>query len=96
MGGATFNISILGGTNPGKKLLSCRADGLVDLFGQDDDSGRRKWSCVAVSEGLYNIVVAGGTNPGKRLLSCRADGHVDLFGHDDDSGRQKWRFVPVG
>jgi len=77
-------------TDSGKVYLSCRADGLVDLYSHDDGSGRQQWNFVSIGGNKYNILIKGGTNSDKIYLSCRADGHVDLYSHDDRSGRQQW------
>ena len=88
--GGVYNVRVGGGTNADRTVLSCRADGHVDLWARDDGSGRQKWMLEAVGPSTFNIHVGGGTNAGKKLLSCRADGHVDLWERDDSSGRQKW------
>jgi hypothetical protein len=91
-----YNIKINAGTQPGETFLSCRADGFVDLYSHDDNSGRQKWKLVKLENGNYNIKIVGGTNQGETFLSCRADGFVDLYSHDDNSGRQQWKIVPIG
>lgn len=88
-------VSVLGGTNLSKDLLSCRADGLVDLYSHDDSSGRQRWIFEPLGhhEGgsdLYRISISGGTHEGKSILSCSPEGFVGLWGADDNSGRQKW------
>ncbi|MEA2941972.1 MAG: hypothetical protein QOD09_2501 [Bradyrhizobium sp.] len=39
-----FNIVVVGGVNSGRVFLSCNQDGtVVDLWSQDDGSGRQRW-----------------------------------------------------
>ena len=38
-----YNIKVFGGTDFGKNYLSCSPSGRVDLWGEDDNSGRQKW-----------------------------------------------------
>ncbi|MDI9308595.1 MAG: hypothetical protein QM535_00150 [Limnohabitans sp.] len=89
------NIQVLRGLETNKSLLSCSVDGSkVDLWMEDDGSGRQVWDIVQVKgqpQGIYNIIVSGGTIDGKKYLSCTADGSkVDLWMEDDNSGRQRW------
>merc|ERR1712137_1198542 len=75
-----------------RTILSCTESGdKVDLWTQDDGSGRQRWYLVPIPESnLYNIRVAGGTANGRIWLSvtCAGD-HADLW-TKDDSGRQRW------
>lgn len=93
------NLQVLRGLTSARSLLSCTADGgTVDLFDQDDGSGRQQWRVELVPgrTDVYHIFVVGGVSGDRRYLSCTSDGtKVDLFARDDDSGRQRWRFVPV-
>jgi len=86
-------ITIAGGVNSGRRYLSTTQDGTnVDLWTQDDNSGRQKWGFEPVGDGSYRITIAGGVNSGRRYLSTAPDGtNVDLWIEDDNSGRQKWR-----
>jgi len=71
--------------------LSCTRNGAVDLWNEDDGSGRQRFFLVEQSNGSFHIEVAGGTYPDKKVLSCTSDGEtVDLYARDDDSGRQQW------
>ncbi len=86
-----------------KEYLSCSKDGRVDLWHEDDRSGRQRWRLVPienyVDSASFNIVVAGDTNSDKKYLSCSQDGLVvDLYDKDDDSGRQQWQLIspPTG
>jgi outer membrane protein assembly factor BamB len=95
----THNLQVLRGLSSNRSLLSCTADGAVNLWITDDGSGRQKWNFTYVqgSQEQFNIIVSGGTNPGKMYLSCNDDGTVvDLWSTDDGSGRQRWRLVPIG
>jgi len=60
-----YEIYIGGGTNANENLLSCRADGFVDLWERNDNSGRQLWRLTMLENGLYNIEVGGGTNDGE-------------------------------
>jgi hypothetical protein len=72
-----------------KTFLSSTADGLVDLWYTDDNSGRQKWRISTTNGEWYHIQPSGGVGH-KTFLSCTAQGLVDLFTHDDGSGRQRW------
>ena len=93
-----------GGVSGNRVFLSCTSDGSkVDLYCEDDGSGRQRWQFVPVSRSkicnYYDIKVIGGVSggcpgvPGNRVfLSCTDDGSkVDLWCADDDSGRQRWQ-----
>ncbi|HEV7643689.1 MAG TPA: hypothetical protein VGO50_07040 [Pyrinomonadaceae bacterium] len=93
-----YNIQVLRGLSGNYSLLSCTADGHVDLFYTDDGSGRQEWNLTPISGvigNVFNIIVSGGTNPDKIYLSCTAAGLVDLYSQDDGSGRQRWVLTPV-
>ena len=96
---ATYTLQVLRGLSTGRSLLSCREDGFVDLWFEDDASGRQRWELTQLPElgrDVFNIKVAGGTLPGERYLSCARDGSiVDLFEGDDGSGRQRWVLAKV-
>jgi hypothetical protein len=91
------NIQILRGLINNRSLLSCTGDGTkVDLFPQDDKSGRQRWIFEPVEGDIYNIIVSGGVTSGRKFLSCTSDGtKVDLFGEDDGSGRQRWQIQGI-
>ena len=86
------NLQILRGLADNRTLLSCTADGTkVDLFPEDDASGRQRWTFEQVEGNTYNIIASGGLTSDRKFLSCTADGtKVDLFPIDDHSGRQAW------
>ena len=86
-----YNILVFGGTESGKKYLSCQQNGYVDLWSHDDESGRQKWIIEDISVDTYNIKVFSGTNAGESFLSCTKEGLVDLYSQDDNSGRQQWK-----
>ena len=91
-----YCLQVLRGLSTNNSLLSCNSGGGVDLFNQDDGSGRQKWQLQLLNDKVFNIIVSGGTNPDKKYLSCAADGNrVDLYSQDDGSGRQKWLFKAV-
>gem|GEM_PF-1834010 len=93
------NLQILSGLQTNKNKLSCKFDGTsVDLWSEDDGSGRQKWEFIPVSglNDVYNIRVGNGINNNRSYLSTNADGStVDLWYLDDGSGRQRWRVIPV-
>jgi hypothetical protein len=83
--------------------LSASSDGgRVDLWHEDDKSGRQHWrlrpdAALPPYNGdrPYHIKVGGGVSSGT-LLSCNSDGSlVDLFDEDDGSLRQRWSFTRV-
>jgi len=88
-------IRVSGGTNAGEDFLSCTDWGLVDLYSENDGSGRQTWVFHAVQKNTFNILVSGGTNEGATFLSCTAAGLVDLYDKDDGSGRQRWTLEKV-
>ena len=95
----TYNIQVEAITihdSQERRFLSCRADGFVELYYRDDDSGRQKWILLPQENGSYLIQVAGGTNAGETYLSGNADGSaVNLWFENDGSGRQEWVLTPV-
>ena len=94
-----YNFQVLRGLDTNNSLLSCTADGqTVDLFSEDDGSGRQDWEVVLLPgrTDVYNIIVSGGVSTDRKFLSCSRDGTtVDLWHEDDGSGRQQWVFLPV-
>ena len=94
-----YNLQVLRGLSGDRSLLSCTDDGtVVDLWSQDDDSGRQQWEIypakTAITPGAYTIEVKGGVTGKRNLLSCTSDGTVvDLWIEDDESGRQQWVFT---
>jgi len=90
--GPIYNIIVSGGVENSRRYLSCTADGSkVDLWHEDDNSGRQKWAFNEVGSQLYQITVAAGVEGNRRYLSCTPDGlTVDLWSVDDASGRQQW------
>lgn len=94
-----FNLQVLRGLSTNRSLLSCQATGLVDLWNQDDFSGRQRWVTTQVQgqpANVFTFTVYGGTNQGKTYLSVAGDNQtVDLEAADDGSGRQRWALIPV-
>lgn len=94
-----FNLQVLRGLSTNRSLLSCQATGLVDLWNQDDFSGRQRWVMTPVQgqpADVFTFTVYGGTNQGKTYLSVAGDNQtVDLEAADDGSGRQRWALIPV-
>jgi hypothetical protein len=95
----SHNLQVLRGLSTNRSLLSCNGDGsVVDLWGEDDGSGRQVWeiSLVPGHTDAYHIIVSKGVSGDRKYLSCTQDGSkVDLWNEDDNSGRQRWQFVPV-
>jgi len=93
------NLQVVRGLSGNRSLLSCNGDGtVVDLWSQDDASGRQVWDVQLVPgyTDLVHITVSKGVSGGRRYLSCTADGSkVDLWSEDDRSGRQRWQIVPL-
>ena len=93
-----YEIYVEGGTDKGRTLLSCRSNGLVDLWARKNDGVRQSahWYLKKISNGLYNIKVYGGTNPDKQFLSANKDTNkTDLYSEDDNLGRQQWEFTKI-
>jgi len=95
----SHNLQILRGLSSNRSLLSCNGDGsVVDLWSQDDGSGRQVWE-ISLAPGhvdAYHIIVSKGVSGDRKYLSCTADGsRVDLWNEDDNSGRQRWQFVQM-
>ena len=88
-----YQITIpYGAVSGDRKYLSTTEDGSnVDLWNEDDESGRQKWT-VTKYDGYFTIQIYGGVNSGKSWLSTEEDGNnVDLWDADDESGRQRWK-----
>lgn len=52
----------------GRDFLSTTPDGAVDLWKEDDLTGRQQWKLTqigGVRSNLYNVEIAGGTNDGE-------------------------------
>lgn len=95
--GGSYNLQILRGLSSSNSLLSCGADGSVQLWYQVDQTGRQVWSISLVPGHMdvYYIKVSNGSGA-PQFLSCTQDGSaVDLWNVDDGSGRQRWQIVPV-
>lgn len=94
-----FNLQVLRGLSSNRSILSCRSDGLVDLWNQDDGSGRQRWLVTQIqgqASNVYTVATYKGTDPGKAFLGVAADNEtVELQASDDGSGRQRWALVPV-
>jgi hypothetical protein len=91
---ALYNVQAVRGVSD-RKMLSCTSDSkTVDLWNNDDDSGRQNWRFIELSDGAYNIEVFAGVTGERKYLSCTPEGKVDLWTEDDNSGRQQWKLVP--
>lgn len=99
--GNNRNLQVLRGLSTNRSLLSCQPDGkTVDLWWQDDGSGRQQWNISPVPgyDNIYNIIVSGGNSTDNKYLGAVAPGdwgNVDLTSGDDGTGRQRWQFIPV-
>jgi hypothetical protein len=88
-----------------QKYLSCQdcsGWSKVDLYYEDDGSGRQRWVLSPAPSGLantYTITVAGGRDASCGIYlstgSQCTDTYVNLWTSDDGSGRQEWTLVPV-
>ncbi|MDJ0837113.1 MAG: hypothetical protein QNK37_11395 [Acidobacteriota bacterium] len=89
----TRNLQVLRGLTGNRSVLSCKADGsIVDLWSEDDGSGRQQWEFKPLEKDIYNILVNRGLSSNRKYLSCNSDGTVvDLWNCDDGSGRQRWK-----
>ena len=76
----------------GEKYLSTNGKN-VDLWHEDDDSGRQKWRFTSVGNNLFNIRPFAGV--GDRNILSNNGQNVDLWVKDDGSGRQKWELIPL-
>lgn len=96
---SAVTMQIVRGLDTSRNLLSCTDDGsVVDLWTNDDGSGRQKWQITRVNgyNDVYNIRVVNGVNCSKSYLSSTPDGtEVNLWPVDDGSGRQRWKIVPI-
>lgn len=94
-----FNLQVLRGLSSNRSLLSCRATGLVDLWNQDDGSGRQRWLVTQVqgqASNVYTVATYKGTDSGETYLGVASDNEtVELQASDDGSGRQQWAMIPV-
>ncbi len=89
------NFKITKGTSNSFQFVSVPQEGTkVDLWKEDEGSGRQRWQLKKRGDGTYNIEIGGGTTGGHKLLSVPEEGdRVDLYTHDDGSGRQRWRIM---
>ncbi|KAH3766949.1 ricin-type beta-trefoil lectin domain protein [Pelomyxa schiedti] len=90
-----FYIRVDGGISNNRSLLSSPASGWgdIELWPQDDNTGRQKWYVRPISgtDSVYHVISAGPTNYPYNIMSTPADGiHVDMWVEDEGSGRQKW------
>ena len=94
-----YNLQVLRGLTTNRSLLSCPSDGSsVQLWGEDDGSGRQQWTFEEIpnSNGLYHILVTQGLSSDRKYLSTTNEGdNVNLWNVDDGSGRQQWKITPV-
>lgn len=100
---AYYTIQILQGLTSDRSFLSCRPDGTVDLWNEDDGSGRQRWVLTELGpqgrhgEMTYLIsVYAGVTSTGAIYLAWGANGQVGLqapvYG---PGGWGQWAVEPV-
>ena len=47
----TYNVFVQDNISNGRRMLSCRSDGFVDLHDHDDGSGRHRWNVVPQANG---------------------------------------------
>ena len=101
-----YNLQILQGLSSNRSLLSCAPDGKVDLWDEDDGSGRQRWILESLGqsgpreEETYQITVHGGTSdPDKKHLSVASDGRTvtldALYGDGHTNQNLLWYLVPV-
>jgi len=102
--GNLYNIRVFGGIDgglyglvkPATYLSVNRVGSQVDLWPEDDGSGRQRWEITDAGNNEFHIKVSGGVLDWfifhNKFLSTTSDGHkLDLYDHDDGSGRQRWR-----
>ncbi|MEA2337392.1 MAG: hypothetical protein QOE82_1399 [Thermoanaerobaculia bacterium] len=92
-----YNIEVYDGMSSKSqgRYLSCTSNRAVDLWKEDDGSGRQRWRLQAVTgtNNLFNIIAEDKLD--ERYLSCVEDGTVvDRWKKDDGSGRQRWQLLP--
>jgi len=61
----------------GKTLLSCSAEGLVNLGEKNDGSGLQKWMFEGIGPSAFTVSVVGG-KPDKKVLMCTKANSVGL------------------
>jgi len=100
-----YNILLTGGMNSRANVrqdnayMSTNHDGsVVDLWHDDDGSGRQRWKITKDKDGYFTITVGGGVSGDRKYLSTTANGDkVDLWKAVGD--RQKWKlhgsFIPT-
>lgn len=75
----------------GTFLSTVNDGGNLDMFFEDDASGRQRYKLKRGDGDWYTISINGGTNPGAKLLSSSPDGKkVRLVPKDTGSGRERW------
>jgi len=93
-----YNIKIVFGRTDNFFLSTAASSNLVDMYSQDDSSGRQLWVLEAVNgkPNAFHIKNYMGRTS-NYYLSCDSDGSnlVDMYGVDDNSGRQHWYFTKV-
>jgi hypothetical protein len=84
-------------TGSGLQYLSAKHDGsFLDLWFEDDKSGRQQWYLFPNRDGSFRIQAWNGVINHRTYLSCGEKGNrVDLHDSDDASGRQRWILTPV-
>lgn len=94
----TFKVTIY--NEKLKKFLSCSPEPgrEVNLWPQNDGSGRQVWTLTHVNDPTtYTVQPAGGRDVSTSYMSVNAASFlIDLFVSDDGSGRQRFKFEEVG
>lgn len=90
-----YYIQVVDGTPRGRFFLSAKTDGGVDLWGNDDGSGRQRWNVEpfdsSKGEQCFHIKAAGGVGACETFLGSSEDGRaVHLTQSDTTTGREKW------
>jgi hypothetical protein len=87
--GLVYNFQIVRGVASNRSLLSAGSG--VDLWSEDDGSGRQQWVVEPVGNGESTIAISRGTAPGRTYLGIVPGGTlVDLV-----ATPQSWLIVPV-
>jgi hypothetical protein len=69
----------------------------LDMFFEDDASGRQRFVLKKGEGDWYNILIGGGTNPAAKFLTTSQDGRqVRLGPKDTGTGRERWLIEKKG
>jgi len=91
-----YEFYVSGGTNEDKTVMSCRADGYVDLWEQVAGD-RQLWRFTKLSSGLYTINVNGGTDEGKEYFTADKESRkISLTKRDPKDKLQEFDLVKLG